>query len=915
MSGSRISGDGAWVAYELRHTSTIDAAPTLYLLRLDTGESWEVPNGTRAEFSDDSRWIAYYVEPPASTHGRAGEGGTSSPRSAERRSLTTGAVRSWESIQSFTFAPGSSHLLLRRRGERDAGHAGADGILHDLVTERDLLLGGMNDAAFNSDGSLLAYTVDAAKPDVNGLFVFDLRAGQITAMDNDARHYSQLTWNEEGAALAALKGLPVDGQRERENALVAFRDVRGAMEPNAQIQVQQSDSGGRWSGNRGTIGGAAVTLDPTTAPGFPEDWVLSERRNLQWSKDGRLLFLGIKPQVPAPDTAARRQSEVADVDVWHSRDVRIQSMQMARAENDLDFTYLASYNLDTERFIQLADSTLRNVNLTADGRWAVGRDERAFLHDHERAAADLYRVDPSTGDRTLMLRAQLTSTSTGTHTFGTSPDGRYFLYWRDAQFHAYDLDAGSSSPITQSSPVSFLDAEFDHPGPRPPYGVAGYTSDGESVILQHRYDLWLVPLDGTGTVRNLTRGVGTENEIRFRLVPEEPGRGRLADLDTEVDLTRPVLLSAYGQWTKKSGFFKLDGGEMEELVFEDAMFGSPIKASHADRYLFTRQTFRDFPDLLVAGPRFAERRKVTDVNPHQAEYAWGHRLLFDFENDDGVRLQGILGIPDDYTPGERRPMIVNFYEKNSQNLHRHLTPSYMSSLGSIPMEAVSRGFLIMQPDIHFRTGASHSDMLECVEAAVSKVIEMGYADPQRIGLHGHSYSGQGAAFVGTRSRMFAAVGMGAGVTDMTSDFSHNWGWSYQIGGRGANAFDYYLYAQGRQGTDPWRDPELYRFESGRTHIPDAIAPFLIVHGTADPTVAFQEALGFYNAMRYHGKEAIMLAYPGEGHSIQRLANRRDMTIRYFHFFEHYLREAPAPRWMTDGISFLEKDGTRDPWED
>ena len=263
-------------------------------------------------------------------------------------------------------------------------------------------------------------------------------------------------------------------------------------------------------------------------------------------------------------------------------------------------------------------------------------------------------------------------------------------------------------------------------------------------------------------------------------MPEEPGRGRIADLDTEVDLTRPVLLSAYGQWTKKSGFFELDGGELEELVYEDAMFGSPTKAAHASRYLFTRQTFRDFPDLHVAGPRFAEYTKVTDVNPHQAEYAWGHRLLFDFENGDGVLLQGILGIPDDYTPGERRPMIVNFYEKNSQNLHRHLAPSYMSSLGSIPMEAVSRGFLIMQPDIHFRTGASHSDMLECVEAAVSSVIAMGYADPQRIGLHGHSYSGQGAAFVGTRSRMFAAVGMGAGVTDMTSDFSHNWGWSYQI---------------------------------------------------------------------------------------------------------------------------------------
>ena len=74
----------------------------------------------------------------------------------------------------------------------------------------------------------------------------------------------------------------------------------------------------------------------------------------------------------------------------------------------------------------------------------------------------------------------------------------------------------------------------------------------------------------------------------------------------------------------------------------------------------------------------------------------------------------------------------------------------------------------MLPDVHFHTGSSHSDMLECVEAATRKVIEMGYADPKRIGVNGHSYGGEGAAFIGTRSKMFAAVGMGAGVTDLYS---------------------------------------------------------------------------------------------------------------------------------------------------
>jgi dipeptidyl aminopeptidase/acylaminoacyl peptidase len=193
---------------------------------------------------------------------------------------------------------------------------------------------------------------------------------------------------------------------------------------------------------------------------------------------------------------------------------------------------------------------------------------------------------------------------------------------------------------------------------------------------------------------------------------------------------------------------------------------------------------------------------------------------------------------------------------------------------------------------------------------------MGYADPKKIGVHGHSYGGQGAAFIGTRSRMFAAVGMGAGVTDLTSDFNHNWGWSYQINsGSGANGHDYYIYGQGRHGTTPWENPELYRFESGRTHVPEVTAPFLIMHGTADPTVSFQEGLGFYNALRFNGKNAVLLAYPGEGHGLRGLANRRDLTVRYMQFFDHYLRGKPAARWMTEGVPFLDKDLRRDAEKD
>jgi dipeptidyl aminopeptidase/acylaminoacyl peptidase len=83
-----------------------------------------------------------------------------------------------------------------------------------------------------------------------------------------------------------------------------------------------------------------------------------------------------------------------------------------------------------------------------------------------------------------------------------------------------------------------------------------------------------------------------------------------------------------------------------------------------------------------------------------------------------------------------------------------------------------------------------------------------------------------------------------------------------------------------------------------------------MHGTDDPTVSFVEGMNLYSALRYNKKPAIMLAYPKEGHGLRGLANRRDLTERYFQFFDHYLRGAPAPAWMTQGVPFLVKETTR-----
>jgi dipeptidyl aminopeptidase/acylaminoacyl peptidase len=968
ISDSSISDDGKFVASVLRQSNTVDAEskPVLHLKNLESGEEVTVPHATGPVFSRDARWLAYQVDPGAAQRARQGRGAGSGgggpgttpasppappetqppaptnpqqpsptsqtpttaaegrgrgasnipPRRVELRNLQTGTVQSWQDIGTFEFSATSTHLFLKRRAPEGAGGGGGgrggapgggqggaaaattpagprglDVILLDLRTGRHHLLGSVADIEFNRTGELLAYTVDANPKDGNGVFVFETRSGRTTALDNGAKTYARLQWNEDGNAVAVLKGSDVEKMREKENTLLAFANVPAAL-------------------GLDDVPAEAIVLDASKVDGFPKGWVISDRAALAWSEDNKRVFFGIKEQVAAPPAERRSTDEAANVDVWNTADERIQSQQMIRAEADRNFTFRQAFDVQAKRYIKLTDATMHDIDIAADGRWAVGRDTRGYIHDHKRPAADFYRVDTTTGARTLMLKNQLT----GGHVFGITPHGRHFLYWKDGRFNAYDLEAGSSRPLGNGAPVNFVDADYDHPGPKPSFGISGYTKDGRAVVASHKYDLWLLPLDGSAA-KNLTNGLGAKHEMRLRYVrtePVDPTEHRAAGPRGTIDLSKPLTLSAYGQWTKKAGFYELDNGELKELLYEDASFSVPTKAARADRYLFSRQTFVEYPDLRVSGPGFRESQKITDANPQQREFAWGRRLLFDYKNKDGLRLQGILAIPDDYKPGEKRPMIVTFYEKNSQNMHRYNAPTYLTGMGGSPMEAVSRGYLTMMPDVHFRTGNSHSDMLECVEAATRKVIEMGYADPKRIGVTGHSYGGEGAAFIGVMSKMFAAVGMGAGVTDLYNDFSQNWGWAYQYsGGSGANGNDYYLYGQGRWGFSPWDNPEKYRYESAITHAPKAQVPFLIMHGTSDPTVDFNNGLGFYNALRYNGKTAILLAYPGEGHGLRGMANRKDLTIRFFQFFDHYLKGEPAPRWMTDGVPFIKKDETKD----
>lgn len=876
-----ISDDGNWITFVYQKPEADDM---LYVKNLQSDKEEEIPRGSRPQFSDDSKWVAYIVSLPFKEIEKLRKDKKPVPEKAQLMNLKTGEKLTWDNTASFSFSKGSKFFAIKKtKSDPDAKHNGTDFILRNLEKGFEENIGSVGEFQFNKPGTMLAYTVDARDKSGNGVYVIYLDSSVHRPLDNGEADYARIAWDDQGTALAVLKGTKKNEFKEKDNILLAFRDIAG----ENLIKIE---------------------YNPASDPNFPKNMVISERviperrtmmrdgaierRALFWSDDRLRVFCGIKEQEKEPEKKKEDAEPVANVDIWHWKDEQIQSVQMVQAEFDMNFTYRSAFNLKDRRFVRLTDENMRRISITKDGKWGIGEDDKAYISDWKERKADYYRVNTATGERTLMFKAQGL-------TLGLSPDSKHFLYWKDGHIWVYKIESSETKNLTENAPTSFINKEYDYPGTKPPYGVTGWTKDGIAVILNNRYDLWLQPLEGIKAT-NLTGGLGDKEEIRFRYVKLDPE-------EQFVDLSKPILLSAYGEWTKKAGYYELKNGRLTKLIYEDKLFDTLKKAKSADKLMYTWETFVDFPNYYISDMKFSSAKRVTDANPWQSEYKWGHRILFDYTNKDGVRLQGTLGIPDDYKPGERLPMIVNFYEKNSQNLHRHVAPRYATSFGGVMIEPVSKGYLIMQADIHFNTRTTHADMLDCVEAAVKKVIEMGYADPKCIGLNGHSFSGQGSAYISTRSKLFAAIAVGAGVTNLISDFNHLWGWDYHNqNGTGQNAHQYNYYGQGRFGTNPYDDFEIFKEESAALNARSVEAPVLILHGTADGTVAIIEAIEFYDALRFNGKNVILLAYPGEEHSIQNLANRKDLTVRMLQFFDHYLMGKPGPDWMINGVPFLKK---------
>ena len=866
-----ISSDGNWISYAFRPNGG-DA--TLHIKSPASDKAYDIPYGSGAKFSEDSRWAAYLIGVSKEEAKKLQKDKKPIPTKGELLNLETGEKYTVENASSIDFSKNSRYFAAKKaQRDKTAKHKGTDLVVRNLKTGLSQNIGNVGEYQFNKPGTMLAYSVDAANKGGNGVYLLNLTTGRFLPLDTGEADYAQIAWDKEGTALAFLRGKLEKNCWEKDNVLLAFTGLEG--ESFARFEY-----------------------DPSKDDGFPKSMVISERvmpqrgrrpgssvptqnKALIWSEDLSKVFCGIKEQEKKPE---KSKEELPNVDIWHWKDEQIQSVQARRFNYDVNFTYRSVFLLKDKKFLQLADKNMRTIVLTRDGNWGVGRDAMPYLSDVETQQSDYCLINTSTGERQSIVKGIRRA-------LGISPHNNQFLYLKDKNLWIYDFKMGTTTNISAEAPVVFVDEEDDHPNEKPPFGLAGWTKDGEAVIVNHKYDIWLLPLDGKNP-KNICEGLGGKEKIRFRYV-------RLDPEEKFIDTSKPLLLSVYGEWTKKSGFYSLKVGNAPiKLVFADKRFGIPRKAKKTNKLLYSIETFDTFPDYYVSDLSFKNPAKMTDANPQQKDYAWGRRILVDYTNSKGQKLQATLTLPAGYEEGKKYPMLVYFYEKMSQRHHEYSMPTYddrphMSAYAS-------DGYLVLMPDIVFEIGKPGTSSLDCISSAVKKVIELGYADPERIGLQGHSWGGFQTSFIVTQTDMFACVVSGAPPTCIEGEFNQVFKSS------GNNNHSYYSRSQGRMGTDPWKDHELYRSQSAIQNADKITTPFMLLHGTEDGSVDWIQSLEYFNAARYLGKKVIFLSYPGEPHHLAKEENQKDFQKRMKQYFDHYLKGKPMPDWMADGIPHVKK---------
>ncbi len=843
----------------------------LYISNAKDGVKYQITDGSKPVFSSASDWIAYQIKPESKDENDKKKDSTI----IELKHLESGFTIKYESSAAYHFLENKNYFITTDKNSL---------LIYDLDKRREHYIGNIGEYLVDEKSEYITYTIASKDKRGNGIYLYNPNEMTTRALNTGNFIYSNLSWNTNKNALAAYKNNKVEKEIDYANmSIIVISGIDAEASETVEYPVKN-------------INGIPENMGPA---------VKSDQHpnEITWSNDDERLFIKLKEYDKEGDDQedANKSKEESTVQIWHWKDKKLLSERIMEYERKKNEVFEAIFFRNSNSVIQLTSEEIQKlIRSKKTDNWAIGTDNREYISDWDIYKNDLYSISLKTGDKKLIEKKYRSRYSSGLE---MSPVGEKVILWDGKDYWCYDFNKDSKRNISAGLEVSFVDKEYDKFGYVPNYGFVGWVKNQNAVIVNHKLDLWLLPLDDSSKAQNLTASVTSKDSIRFRFedfsFADEPEIE-----DRYIDLLKPNLLYAFHTQTKFAGYYNLQGDQLTKLIYKPVSFSNPyrrykiIKSENSDAIIYRMGDYQSDSEAYLSTLDFSSSKQITHTNPQQELYKWGRRILIDYTNDDGIPLQAVLSIPDDYKKGQKLPMIVYSYEKRSYTMYRYPRP-YLSGTNVPEMLYVSDGYLFLQPDIHFNVGTPHSDMHECIDAAIEKVIELGYVDEQRIGYQGYSFGGHCGMYISTQKNKFAAIAAGGGVSNLVQGFNLDIVWD------GSNEQDYYMTGQGRLGTDPTSNIEMYISESPVFNAQAMDTPLLLFHGTADKIVQWEHSFGFYSILRYLKKPVIFLSYRGEGHGLRnKESTRLDIQRRLKEYFDHFLKGEEIKKWMTEETPYI-----------
>lgn len=894
-----ISNNGQWVAYTI---TPQEGDATLVVRNLRNNEEIAVPRGTSPVITEDSKYLFFTIRAPFQETRQAR---IKKKRPDEMPKDSMGVIELGKpgitripGVKSFKTPEKGNGLLaylidkpktadtVRKRpspakADTDADDdapggvtsaSSGDLVIRYLPSMKEDTIKNVTSYTLSKPGNKIALVTSPAKKDSllqPGIWLWNVASRKADTISRGHGTFVQFTFDESGRQLAYM------GSRDSAKAYQKFHSLYyyKTGQDTATIAITKASNG------------------------MPAKWSVSENTTLAFSKNGEKLFFGTAP-IPTPKDTTLVDFELSKVDVWNYKDDYLQTVQLKNLDRDLKRSYSAVYYPAQQRMVQLGDEDLEMVIRADEGNapYALGitdKDQRIASQWTGSTIKTAYLINTQTGERKL-IKANVDGM------FTISPQGRYVIWFdaQDGQYYCHENASGVIRKIAQNIPVRLTDEEMDVPDSPRPYGVAGWLKNDQYVYINDRYDIWQIDPSGKEPSLMITKGIGRQTKTVLRY----------EKLDREERFIQPkalLLLNAQNDSTKYGGYYSLKPGDKKgprQIVLAPHSYIQPDKAKDADVYMFQRQSFVTSPDVF-AGPNIATAAQLSHINPQQAQYNWGTAELFSWKTFSGKTTQGILYKPEDFDPGKKYPVLFYFYEKLTDGLFSYQAPAPTPSRLNITF-FVSRGYVVLAPDISYEIGHPGKSAYDYVVSGAEALAQQyPWIDKANMGIQGQSWGGYQVSYLITATNLFKAAWAGAPVVNMTSAYG---GIRWESG---SNRQMQYEHGQSRIGGSLWEKPELYIENSPLFHLPKVSTPVVIMANDADGAVPWYQGIEMFTALRRLGKPVWMLNYNNDAHNLMLRPNRKDIQIREQQFFDHYLKGAPAPVWMTKGIPATEKGKT------